>query len=231
MPKVSAKPAKSAKSSSRGAKTPRTISLRGVTWFKQAGIRIRRAGKSVYVDPWGLYDRDEADLVFITHEHYDHYSTDDLARIHQKGTKIIVPASMASKVRDYHRLVKPGDTFAVDGVKVKVVPAYNRLKAYHPESKEWVGFILEVDGVTYYHAGDTDLIPEMETIRADVAFLPCGGTYTMNAAQATQAAETVGATIAVPIHWGDIVGTEEDARRFVDSFAGKAQVLERGKEY
>jgi L-ascorbate metabolism protein UlaG (beta-lactamase superfamily) len=227
MPKLSLKPAKPA----RAERTSRTISLRGVTWFKQAGVRIRRRGANVYVDPWGLYDRDEADLVLITHEHYDHYSPDDLGRIRQRGTKVVVPSSMASKARDFYRLVKPGDTFVVDGVKVKVVPSYNRVKAYHPRNKDWVGYVIEVDGVTYYHAGDTDVISEMETIQADVAFLPCGGTYTMNGKEAAQAAEMVGAKIAVPIHWGDIVGTEVDARLLVDSFPGKSQVLERGKEY
>ncbi|MBI3291667.1 MAG: MBL fold metallo-hydrolase [Elusimicrobia bacterium] len=204
--------------------------LKGVTWFKQAGIRIKKGGTVIYLDPWNLEESDQADLIFITHEHFDHLSERDIHRLRGPAGTLVVPATVGHLVKKVSRLVKPGDAFEVRGVKVSVVPAYNPRKEYHPKHKEWVGYVLEVEGVRYYHAGDTDVIPDMQQIKTDVAFLPTGGTYTMDGKEARKAVEMIQPQLAIPIHWGDIVGSYQDAQDLVEPFPGRAQILTRGVE-
>lgn len=206
--------------------------LRSVTWFAQSAFRFRRGGKVVYIDPWHLPDGvEEADLILITHDHGDHLSDEDLAKVRGKETEVVVAASAAGKVAGSKYAVKAGDRLTAAGVPVRAVPAYNLEKQFHPREKGWVGYLFELEGVTYYHAGDTDFIDEMREVKADVAFLPVGGHYTMGPEEAAQAAAAIGPKLAVPMHWGDVVGSVSDARTFADRFEGEVQIMKRGKEY
>jgi L-ascorbate metabolism protein UlaG (beta-lactamase superfamily) len=202
--------------------------LEHVHWLGQSGIKIT-GDKIIYIDPFDIPEGETADLIFITHEHHDHLSEKDLKKIQGDHTTIVIPESCKDKVKGHVKSVRPGDIFELDGIQVQVVPAYNISKPYHPKSKNYVGYILTVGDVTYYQAGDTDRIPEMKSIRADVVFLPVGGTYTMNPEEAAEAVRDIHPKVAVPIHWGSVVGSKEDALRFQSLCDCEVQILETEK--
>ena len=169
--------------------------LERFTWFRQSALRFAGEGFTVYIDPWGTTGEDPpADVIFITHAH-------DVAR------------ELSGEVS----AVAPGDSIEVSGIRVQAVPAYNvhpdRLDK-HPKANRWVGYILELDGKAYYHAGDTDHVPELDEVRTDVAFLPIGGTFTMEPAEAAGLAKSISPQIAVPMHYGFVVGSPKDAETF-----------------
>ena len=187
------------------------------TWFRQSAYLWRGDDLTVYIDPWMVTTDDPADAIFITHAHYDHFQHDDIEKVRKTGTKIVAPHDIARELSGDVTPVRPGDSFDVAGIKVQVVPAYNvvkeRLQA-HPKENNWVGYILTLGTNTYYHAGDTDHIPELESVRADVAFLPIGGTYTMDPGEAAGLAKAISPHLAVPMHYGFVVGSPSDAERF-----------------
>lgn len=187
--------------------------LSNVKWLGHATIKFS-GDKTIYIDPYKLKNGDPADLILITHDHFDHLSLEDIAKIRQEHTVIVVPRSAKTKLPGSVKKVKVGETVTVDGITIETVPAYNRDKDFHPKSAENVGYILNLNGVRYYHAGDTDNIPTMADLSVDVAFVPVGGTYTMDAAEAARAIKALQPKIAVPIHWGTIVGSEKDAEKF-----------------
>jgi L-ascorbate metabolism protein UlaG (beta-lactamase superfamily) len=185
----------------------------------------------IYFDPWKLKGRLAiADLVFISHEHYDHCSPEDIAKITGPKTIVIANPGAAAKLRGA-RAVSPGDHLTVSGVDVEVVRAYNVNKfrspgqAFHPRKDNHVGYVVTVGGVRLYHAGDTDPIPEMSGIACDVALLPVSGIYVMTADEAVQAARTLKPQIVVPMHYGSGIGTPEDGRRFSEIYEGRVVLL------
>ena len=188
------------------------------TWFKQSAYVWKGDGLTVYIDPWGVTIEDPADVIFITHAHDDHFSVDDIERVRKDGTRIVAPADVAREISGDVTPVTPGVSLDVAGVRAQNVPAYNiaeeRLEM-HPKSNGWVGYILTLEDHTYYHAGDTDHAPELSDVRADVAFLPIGGTYTMEVSEAAGLAKAIAPQIAVPMHYGFVVGSPSDADRFV----------------
>jgi len=193
---------------------------RGIRWFGQSAFLVQN-GKNIYLDPFELPEGvPPADIVLITHEHFDHLSPADLAKIVKPSTAIVSIAGVVDKLpkQGTFKAVKPGDTLTVQGIKIEVVPAYNVSKQSHPKEKGFVGFIVHTDGRSIYHAGDTDLIPEMNNIKADVALLPIGGKFTMDASEAAKAANLIKPKVVIPMHWGKVVGTEADVETF------KAQV-------
>ena len=187
------------------------------TWFRQSAYLWRGDDLTVYIDPWMVTTDDPADAIFITHAHFDHYQHDDIEKVRKNGTKIVAPHDIARELSGDVTPVRPGDSLDVGGIKVQVVPAYNvvkeRLQA-HPKENNWVGYLLTLGANTYYHAGDTDHIPELESVRADVAFLPIGGTYTMDPGEAAGLAKAISPHLAVPMHYGFVVGSPSDAERF-----------------
>ena len=185
--------------------------LAGVTWFRGSSVRIRRAGVEVHVDPIGLDEEGEADFILLTHPHYDNFSEDDIARVRTPDTVVIAPASMKKLLADADHFMRPGDMLQLDGLDVLAVPAYNVDKRYHPVENGWLGYVFTLGGVTYYHAGDSDLIDEMHSVRCDVAFLPVDGHYTMDAEAAARAAEACGASVVVPIRWAEGASADEAA--------------------
>jgi len=204
--------------------------LDGVTWFRQSSVRIRRGGLEVQVDPWGVTTDGEADYVLLTHPHYDNFSEADIARIRGPETVVVAPASMKKQLQEPDHLLRPGDLLQLEGIDILAVPAYNEEKKFHAPESGWLGYVFTVGGVTYYHAGHTDFLDSMNQIRCDVAFLPCDGHYTMTPEDAARAAEACGAEVAVPIHWGDAVGSREDAERLARLFDGRVVLLDRASE-
>ena len=191
--------------------------LDAFTWYTQASFRWRNGDQTVFIDPWRVVDGGKADLVFVTHAHFDHFRPDEIAALRRPDTVVVAPRDIAADLPGPVRAVAPGDAFEIDGVAVQVVPAYNvapdRLQ-HHPKANGWVGYVLSSNGVTWFHAGDTDHVPELDAVRADAAFLPIGGTYTMDAREAAGLAKAIAPDVAVPMHFGFVVGTPEDADVF-----------------
>ncbi len=187
--------------------------LTKVKWLGHSSVKIE-AGKIIYIDPWKIKNGQKADLILISHTHHDHLSPADIKKIQKEETVIIASSDAASQLSGDVRVLKPGQEVTVHGITVQAIPAYNIGKAYHPKASQWIGFLLTVEGKTIYYGGDTDLIPEMQRIRADIVILPVGGTYTMTAKEAAEAVNLIRPEVAIPIHYGDIVGTLEDAIQF-----------------
>ncbi len=187
--------------------------LEGVTWFRQSSVRIRRGGVEIHIDPWGIPEESKADYILLTHPHYDNFSEDDIARVRGPDTTLVAPASMRKQLEDVDHLMRPGDMVHLDGIEILAVPAYNENKKFHPPENAWLGYVFTVDGITYYHSGDTDFLEAMNQIRCDVAFLPCHGHYTMGPEDAVRAATACHARVVVPVHWGAGNDTRDNAER------------------
>ena len=185
-----------------------------------SSIRINK-GLVIYFDSYKINkDYNDADIVFITHSHYDHYSEDDLKKVIKDNTIIVIPSDLEEKTielgfdKEHIIVVKPNEEYNVLGINVKTIPAYNTNKNFHPKDNNWVGYIIKKDNTTYYIAGDTDKTPENKQVKCDIAFVPIGGTYTMNSFEAAELVNEIKPKIVVPIHYGLIVGTKEDAINF-----------------
>jgi len=202
--------------------------VKKIVWLGHDAFRIE-ADKIIYVDPFEIAPESgfspQADLILITHEHYDHCSTEDIAKIQGDKSIIVTEKNSAAKLSGDIRIMKPGDVLTVDGIKIETVPSYNTDKQFHPQENDWLGFIIEIQGIRIYHAGDADFIPEMKDLSVDIALLPVSGTYVMTAAQAAEAALAINPELAIPMHYGAIVGSEQDALDFKQALEGKVDVL------
>ena len=198
-------------------------------WLGHSGFRITAGKATIYVDPYRVdpavaADAPPADLILVTHGHYDHFSPQDVERLSGERTRLIAPAAVAERVGGRVRSIAPGETLepeSLRGVYLRAVAAYNTSKRdddgrpFHPREAGCVGFDLNVAGQRLYHAGDTDVIPEMDQVAgADVALLPVSGTYVMTPGEAAEAARRIEPRVAVPMHWGDHIGSAEDAEAF-----------------
>ena len=199
-------------------------------WLGHASFRISHEDTVVYIDPWKLKDSPhDADFVLVSHSHHDHYSHDDVNNVSGPDTKLIASNDVIIKERN-GQAIMPGLTIESAGIRIQAVPAYNPAKQFHPKINQWVGFIVEIGGKRIYYAGDTDLTNEMKALSdIDVALLPVGGTYTMNADEAAEAAGHIKPKLAVPYHWGDIVGGESDAESFAQKAGCEVKVLKPGE--
>lgn len=208
--------------------------LKGFTHINQSCVRIA-GDKIIYTDPLNITgEPKDADIILITHTHGDHFSMQDIKKIAKDTTKIFVTADgeEALKKEGFNNVVsvEPSKEYVAEGINISTVPAYNTNKEFHKKDSNWVGYIITLNGTLYYFAGDTDIIPEMKDIKADVAFLPVGGTYTMDAKEAAQAANTIRPLVAVPYHFADVVGTVEDANTFISLLDTSIQgVILRGR--
>ncbi|HPS73037.1 MAG TPA: MBL fold metallo-hydrolase [Bacteroidales bacterium] len=192
---------------------------RSIQWLGQATVKISYKGSTIYIDPYKLKLPDKADLILITHDHSDHLSLSDIAKIAGKDTRFIVARACLDKLKkegyQHVEAVAPGETVTAAGLVIKVVPAYNRVKNAHPKSSRYVGFVMDFGGVVLYHTGDTERIPEMKDIKCDIIMLPLGQTYTMTSVEeAVEAVLDTRARIAIPIHWGMYEGSKNDAVKF-----------------
>jgi len=197
-----------------------------IHWLGHDAFRIEDAGKQIYIDPWKLKTTTQnADYILVTHNHYDHFSQEDISKITKATTKIFGPADVARQVGKNAVAMHPNEEQIIDKIKIQTVPAYNIGKPFHPKEKDWVGFIITLsDGTTIYHAGDTDFIPEMTSLQVDIALLPVSGTYVMTAEEAIEAAHAFTPKIVIPMHFGEIVGTQNDAERFKTGFSGVTEI-------
>lgn len=200
-----------------------------IHWLGHDGFRID-AEKIIYIDPYQIHSTVPADVLLITHDHFDHCSPDDIKKILKPDTVIITDKASAEKLTGDRRIMKPGDQLTVAGLEIEAVPAYNTNKQFHPRADGKLGFILTIDGSRLYHAGDTDRIPEMKNTRAAIALLPVSGTYVMTAEEAAEAALDINPKIAIPMHYGAIVGSADDAQAFADRLKGKIEVRILAKE-
>ncbi|MBQ7668462.1 MAG: MBL fold metallo-hydrolase [Clostridia bacterium] len=184
-------------------------------------------GKVVYIDPYGLKNvTQDADYIFITHSHYDHYSPEDIEKVSKDTTTIIVTSDLAEKARELGfgveniLTVLPQETHELNGLKFTTIPSYNNLKPFHPKRNNWVGYLIELDGKTYYITGDTDKTLEAEKVKCDVLFVPVGGTFTMDYKAAANLTNMIKPKVAIPIHYGSIVGSSDDAKNFASLLDG-----------
>ena len=195
--------------------------LCGIEVLCHSSIRIEK-DKIIYVDPFKIEkEYNDADIIFCTHSHYDHFSEEDIRKVIKNDTILVITQDCLQKARNLGInkkniiVVVPNQKYTILGIEVETVPAYNLEKDFHKPENNWVGYILEINDITYYIAGDTDLIPEIKSVNCDVAFLPIGGTYTMNAKEAAELANIIEPHIVIPIHYGTIVGTKKDEEKFV----------------
>ncbi len=193
--------------------------LKKIKWLGHAGFKIE-GDKIIYIDPFQIKESEKADIILITHEHYDHCSPEDVAKIQKESTVIVTIDSCLSKLSGHIKTVKPGDEISVESIHIKAVPSYNIGKKFHEKFTNKVGFIVTVGDESVYHAGDTDFIPEMKDIHADIALLPVSGTYVMTAEEAVRAAETIKPEYVIPMHYGSIVGSSSDAETFKKLYKG-----------
>ncbi|MHC1624475.1 MAG: MBL fold metallo-hydrolase [Methermicoccaceae archaeon] len=188
-----------------------------ITWLGHASFRIKGTSTIMYIDPYVIDEHPpKGDVVLVTHEHYDHCSMENIPILLKKGGVVITTKGCADTLDIEARVVREGDEVTINDVTVEVVPAYNISKPFHPRGFG-VGFIVEIDGVRIYHAGDTDLIPEMKDVVTDVALLPIGGTYTMGPEDAVEAASLIKPGLVIPMHYNYLSGLEQDATLFAES--------------
>jgi len=220
----------------RSVQTPGYIGL-GISWLGHDAFRIQNE-KVVYIDPFQIASGPAADVVLVTHEHLDHCSVDDLKKIVTSETIVVShdqSKDKLSKIKAKIKIVRPGDRFNIGDMSIEAVPAYNVNKyrapgiLFHPKEDGKLGFIVTLNGVRIYHAGDTDIIPEMRNMHPDIALLPVSGTYVMTPEEAAGAVAILRPEIAIPMHYGSIIGNISDARAFQKLASCKVEILEKGR--
>jgi L-ascorbate metabolism protein UlaG (beta-lactamase superfamily) len=197
-----------------------------LSWLGHSGFLINNS-KVIYIDPYNIKDNlEKADIILITHSHYDHCSFADLEKIVKEGTKIVMTADCQSKIVRFKfpikmEIIEPFQEIDLGGIIISAVPSYNLDKHFHPKEEGWVGYIIKMNNVIIYHAGDTDLIPDMQKLtgykqsgKEFIALLPIGGRFTMNVEEAAEAAKLIKPTLAIPIHYGSTIGSDDDAKEF-----------------
>lgn len=191
------------------------MDLDPVHWLGHASFRIDDTRGRIYIDPWKLgTEPPPADLILISHAHDDHFSPDDIRRIRTPATLVCCTADVAKTLKGGVTIVRPGQTTTVGPWPLETIAAFNLGKKFHPQQNGWVGYVITLgDGRRLLHTGDTDALPHHDTLAVDIACIPCGGTYTMNADEAGALARRMRPGAVVPMHWGDIVGERKDAER------------------
>lgn len=207
-----------------------------VHWLGHSSFRVDGT-KTVYFDPWKLpRNSKRADVIFISHEHFDHCSAQDLRLISTKDTVIISDKASGKQLEGQKiqckeiKALSPGESAQVGEIKIEAVPSYNTNKSFHTRNSQKLGFVVTIEGLTIYFAGDTDYIPEMKDCRCDLALLPVSGIYVMDAEEAAQAALEIKPKLAIPMHYGEVAGSAADAMKFKDLLAGKVEVKILKKE-
>jgi L-ascorbate metabolism protein UlaG (beta-lactamase superfamily) len=200
-------------------------------WLGHAGFRIKTSeGKNIYIDPFQISaaaEKEKADIILITHSHFDHCSLDDINKVIKPNTRVVITADGQSKVARTKvpikiEIVEPGKELDLGSIRINAVPAYNIDKSFHPKDEAWVGYVVKVDDVIIYHSGDTDVIPEMQKLTGYkkngtqfVALLPIGGRFTMNTEEALEASKIIKPNLVIPMHYGKVIGSKDDAEDFV----------------
>ncbi len=201
--------------------------LDGISVLKHSSIKIKKQ-EIIYIDPFQIdIPAHDADLILCTHSHYDHFSPEDIKAVANENTILIVTEDCKNDVyktginEERIHYTKPNEQIQFEEVVIETIPAYNKTKEYHPKSKNWVGYLIHIDGFIYYIAGDTDKTKEACSVKCDVAFLPVGGTYTMNYIDAANLVQKIKPKYVIPTHYGSIVGEPEDGILFKELIDGK----------
>lgn len=187
----------------------------------QSSIKLKLE-KTLYFDPFKIEESThDADIIFITHEHYDHFDPESISKIKNDNTIVVGPKSMEDIIgniefKDYIYL-NPNEEIDIAGINIKTIPAYNNEKNFHPRENNWLGYIISYNNILYYIAGDTDKTKENEIVKCDIAFVPIGGYYTMDVNEATKLLEIMNPKVVIPIHYGSIVGDKEFGRELKDN--------------
>ena len=186
--------------------------------------------KTIYFDPFKINQNyNDADIIFITHDHFDHYSEEDIDKVKNQKTTIVVPQDLLQKVQskgfneEHIITVEPNKNYTVQDINFQTIPAYNTNKDFHPKQNNWVGYIIQINGYTYYIAGDTDITEENKQVKCDIALVPIGGTYTMTYKEAAELINHIKPKIAIPTHYAEIVGTHQDAINFINLLDSQIQ--------
>jgi len=210
--------------------------IKQLKWIGQSGFIINTSQNTITIDPYQSKCCTLSDIILITHPHFDHLSIEDIDRFRKPSTVIITEAQSARKLSGDVQIIKPGEEITINDIKISAVCAYNIDNDNpHPKNNNWLGFILDFEGVRIYHSGDTDLIPEMDTLDVDIAILPVSGTYVMNAEDAIIAVHKIKPKIAIPMHYNPNlnrqykifpgVGIKEDATKFINGINGVCQPI------
>lgn len=198
----------------------------------QSSIKIT-GEKIIYFDPLKVEESHDADLILITHSHWDHFSKEDILKIKKESTKIIAPKDSKEEIltlgftESNIYIVEPDEEFSLHGILIKTVPAYNKSKTFHPKENKWLGYVVKIEDTIYYVMGDTDALEENKNITCDVLCIPIGGTYTMNATEAAEFTNILNPKKVIPIHYGLVVGTEYDLDTFKQLLNKKIEVEEK----
>ena len=194
--------------------------LENIEVLCHATIKINK-GKVIYFDPYKVdKEYNDADIIMITHSHYDHFSEEDIQKVRKENTKIIITEDLYDRIKELEfkdediLKVIPNRNYNIEDIIINTISSYNLNKQFHPKENNWVGYLIKMEGVSYYIAGDTDITEENKSIKCDVAFVPVGGTYTMTAQEAAELVNTIRPKVTVPIHYGSLVGTNQDAEVF-----------------
>ncbi len=226
-----------------------------INWLGNAGFQIALPGvpqsaelggknsRIIYIDPYQIKEGlEKADIILLTHSHYDHCSVEDLAKIIQPGTKIVMTADCQSKILQFdiplkYEIVQPGMELTLGEIKISTFPAYNLDKNFHPKSEEWIGYLVKMKNLLIYHAGDSDNIPELQRLTGHnqvdkklVLCLPVGGRFTMTAEEAAEVVKIIKPYLAIPMHYGSVAGSLEDAQEFkelCEEQGNKVEILEK----
>ena len=207
-----------------------------ISWLGHDAFKIRN-GKIIYIDPYEIQSNEQADIVLITHDHYDHCSLEDVEKIASGKTKIITTPAAKKALSGLKtgeiQTVKPGQKIIIDNVSIETIPSYNVNKfrspgrPFHPKAEGMLGFIIMSNDVKIYHAGDADSIPEMSGLDVDIALLPVSGTYVMTPDEAAEASSRIKPKIAIPMHFGTVVGDQSHAERFKKLAECEVRILDK----
>ena len=186
----------------------------------QSSIKII-LNKIIYFDPYKIVEnKHDADIIFITHNHYDHMDIESINNIKNDSTIIVAPKSIEKDIRSIefkdYIFLNPYEEINIEDINIKSIPAYNIEKTFHPRQNNWLGYIIEFNNVSYYVAGDTDKTKETENVKCDIALIPIGGTYTMDVKEASELVKTIKPKVVIPTHYGSIVGEINDGKRLKD---------------
>ena len=212
-------------------------------WLGHSSFLIKNS-KKIYIDPYNLPENSEkADIILITHGHYDHCSIGDMSKIVQEGTRIVLPADCQSKITRFNvkvkmEIIEPNQDLDLGELKISTLPAYNIDKHFHPKEDGGLGYVLKMENLVIYHAGDTDVIPEMQKLtgykqegKTFIALLPVGGRFTMTSDEAFESAKIIKPDLIIPMHYGTLIGSEKDAEEFkelCEEKGIKVEILEKG---